>query len=42
MQEKRQKIVAEIDFVLKKYECESADFSEFIHTEKSEKKKYEW
>ena len=29
LQEKKQKIVAEIDLVLKKYECKSADFCEF-------------
>ena len=43
LQEKKQKIVAEIDSILKKYECEcqsiSTDFREFIYSEKPKKKK---
>ena len=42
LQEKKQKTVAEIDLILKKYECEckstATDFREFIHSEKPEKK----
>ena len=38
LQEKKQKIVAEYNLLLKKYECESTDFREFLHTKKSEKK----
>ena len=29
--------MTEIDLLLKKYECESADFREFLHTAKPEK-----
>ena len=43
LQEKKQKIVTEIDSILKKYECEckstSTDFPEFIHSNKAEKKR---
>ena len=34
LQEKKQKITAEIDLVLKKYECESTDSHKFLHTKK--------
>ena len=37
--EKKKKIIAEIDSVIKNYE--SADFNKFLHSEKK-KKKYEW
>ena len=38
--EKKKKIIAEIDSVIKNYE--SADFNKFLHSEKKKKKKYEW
>ena len=39
LQEKKQQIVAEINLVLRKYQCESAKFREFLHTEKKKRSK---